>query len=759
MTGRTPEEIYASRTWRLPFVVAIAVLILTGALAVRQYVRFTEASASVDHAYAVIHTLDLLIQRLVDAETAYRGYLLTGDRAFLQPHEGVQADTARLLAALRELLSTAPAPRSIPDDLSLAATAKVAEMQEVISAFEAGERTQAIGRVASGDGRRIMDEVRRIGSKVRQSEAELVEQRTSQANQAARAAQAFSAATVVATLLLSVAAFSVNRSFERRRQAFTIETVARAHAEREAARSASGLLLSEQFRESLLENTGDCVVVIDPDGAIGAMNGPGCRLMGLTPAGDWQQAGWAALWPDDGQAATAALAAAIQHGQGRFTARRSDSRGSTRWWEVIITPVRDEHAAVVRLVAIARDITAQKRADAERTELLASERAARAEAERAARMKDDFVSTLSHELRTPLNAILGWVSVLRRDQQPETLSRAIEVIDRNSRRQSQMIDDLLDVGRIVSGKLRLDVHRMELAPVVEDASLAVQPAADARGVRLVTVFGSAAMVLGDPVRLQQIAWNLLSNAIKFTPRGGRVQTTISKVNSQVVLEVVDTGVGIDAALLPHIFQRFRQADAPSASRQGGLGLGLAIVKNLVEMHGGTVEAASDGPGAGSRFTVRLPMAPAGAHRDAGDLTGPAAGAFIALLDGLEILIVEDEADAREIVDRLLSDAGATVVATRTAVEALQRLREGRVPHAILSDIGMADLDGYEFIQRVRRMGGALSSVPAVALTALARLEDRKRALMAGYHTHLAKPVDPSELIATLATLTGRTGRA
>ena len=265
-------------------------------------------------------------------------------------------------------------------------------------------------------------------------------------------------------------------------------------------------------------------------------------------------------------------------------------------------------------MTVSRDITEQKRAEQERALLLASERAARSEAERAARMKDDFVSTLSHELRTPLNAILGWIGVLKQQQQsPETLAKAIDVIDRNSRRQSQMVDDLLDVSRIMSGKLRLDVQRLDVASVIEEAVASAQPAADAKGVRLVKVLGSAAIVQGDPGRLQQVVWNLVSNAIKFTPRGGLVQVTLRKVNSHIHVQVSDSGQGIRADVLPHVFQRFRQGDASATRHHGGLGLGLAIVKNLVEMHGGSVEAASEGEGLGSVFTVRLPLALAGAR--------------------------------------------------------------------------------------------------------------------------------------------------
>ena len=434
-------------------------------------------------------------------------------------------------------------------------------------------------------------------------------------------------------------------------------------------------------------------------------------------------------------------------------------KGTPKWWDVIVTPIRDDAGSVQQLVTVSRDISEQKRAEQERALLLASERTARSEAERAARMKDDFVSTLSHELRTPLNAILGWIGVLKQQQSPETLAKAIDVIDRNSRRQSQMVDDLLDMSRIMSGKLRLDVQRLDAASVIEEALASAQPAADAKGVRLVKLLGSAAIVQGDPGRLQQIVWNLVSNAIKFTPRGGMVQVTVRKVDSHIHIQVSDSGQGIRADVLPHVFQRFRQGDGSATRHHGGLGLGLAIVKNLVEMHGGSVEASSEGDGHGSVFTVRLPLAMATSVPESrADTPDLFQGPLSELLDGLQVLVVDDEEDARDVVQRLLEEAGANVKTAETAGEALTIIDEGLAPDIILSDIGMPDQDGYDFMRRVRSMSGDISEVPAAALTALARVEDRKRALMAGYQTHLAKPVDPSELVAMVASLTGRTGR-
>ncbi|MGE0363531.1 MAG: CHASE3 domain-containing protein [Vicinamibacterales bacterium] len=745
-----------SRAWRWPLVAAIAVVTMLSALATRQYLLFLAASAQVDRTYEVVLAIDGVLDRLVDAETGQRGYLLTANREFLRPYNGADADVQGRLAALAPLVADNPARLRALGELTALARQRLEEMAGVLEHFEAGDRAGAIARLNEGFGRRLMDDNRARAAEMRASEESLLAARGDQARFARRAAVAYGLSTVAVVTLLATLGVVLTRQFERRRRALADETVARVRAEADARVRAAELRRSEDFNRRLLDNTGDCVAVLELDGRVVLMNAPGLRLMELAEDGDWRHEPWPAIWGPHRALAESALARAGAAQEARFTADRRLPSGATQWWDVVVTAVKDEGDAPTRLVVICHDVSEHKRAEEERAQLLASERSARSEAERAARLKDDFVATLSHELRTPLNAILGWVGVLRRDQRPDTLATAIEVIDRNSRRQSQMIDDLLDIGRIISGKLRLDVQRVDLATVIEEAVTSAQPAADAKGVRLVQVLGSAALIEGDPGRLQQVVWNLVSNAIKFTPKGGRVQVTLRKVQSQVEITVSDTGIGIAADLLPHVFQRFRQGD-PAGGRHGGLGLGLAITRNLVEMHGGVVTGASDGEGRGSTFTVRLPLALS--HRPEPGAPAPAMPAQLSdLLRGVRVLVLDDEPDAREILRRLLEDAGAEVVVTARAQDALDVLH-ATPPDVIVSDIGMPDHDGYEFIQQVRRLDGPVSAVPAAALTALARLEDRKRALLAGFQTHLAKPVDPAELVAMVASLSGRTGRA
>ncbi len=426
-----------------------------------------------------------------------------------------------------------------------------------------------------------------------------------------------------------------------------------------------------------------------------------------------------------------------------------------------VSPIRNEAGEIIGASKIGRDITAEKRSQEERERLLEVAHSAKAEAEAANRIKDEFLATLSHELRTPLNAILGWARILRTGpMEPEDLQEGLEAIDRNAKMQAQIVEDLLDISRIISGNLRLDVQRVNVAEVIDAAIAAVAPAAEAKGVRLKKVLDPlAGRVSGDPARLQQIVWNLLTNAVKFTPKGGRVQVLLERVNSHVEISVIDSGVGIRPEFLPYVFERFRQADSSTTRRHGGLGLGLAIVKHLAELHGGTVRAKSPGEGQGSTFVLSLPITVV--HEAPPQKVRPKEHESEEFdcsdkpLSGVKVLVLDDEPDARQLVGRVLRDCGAEVAVAESAGEAI-RLVESFRPDIVVSDIGMPEQDGYGFIRQVRGRLAA-KTLPAVALTAFARSEDRKRALLAGFQTHVAKPVDPAELVAVIASLVERTG--
>jgi PAS domain S-box-containing protein len=408
----------------------------------------------------------------------------------------------------------------------------------------------------------------------------------------------------------------------------------------------------------------------------------------------------------------------------------------------------------------ARLYEAAQQAAEERKILLDSERSARAEAERTSQMKDEFLATLSHELRTPLTAILGWAQVLRRGSRDEAdLHRGLQTIERNARAQAQLIEDLLDMSRITSGKVLLDMQTLSPLTVVDAAIETVRPAADAKSIKIERDFHSTGQVAADPSRLQQVIWNLLTNAIKFTPKGGALRVAVSEAEGHVAITVADTGIGIRPEFLAHVFERFRQADSTTTRRHGGLGLGLSIVKHLVEQHGGTVSVSSKGEGHGASFTVSLPLAttPSSSARQsrvqAAQLpTLPPAPAEGGLRDlsGMRVLVVDDEIDARDLIKRILSDCNAIVMTAANAAEAL-RLVESERPGLLVSDIGMPDVDGFELLAQVRALGAERGgAVPAIALTAFARSEDRLRALECGFRDHVSKPVEPAELVRAVA---------
>ncbi len=385
-----------------------------------------------------------------------------------------------------------------------------------------------------------------------------------------------------------------------------------------------------------------------------------------------------------------------------------------------------------------------------------------AEAQSANRMKDEFLAVLSHELRTPLNAIVGYARLLRGGiLGPDKIERALETLERNATSLTQIVEDVLDVSRIISGKIRFDVQPVNLPLVIDNAVATVQPAADAKGVRVQTIVDPrVAPIAGDPDRLQQVTWNLLSNAVKFTPRGGRVQVRLERVNSHVEIIVSDTGAGIRADFLPYVFERFRQGDAGTTRKTGGLGLGLAIVRHIVEMHGGTVEAQSPGEGQGSTFRVRLPIMIVQHDAREPRRQHPAAetrGALKELgdLHGVRVTAVDDEPDALALLRVVLETAGATVSTFSSPAAALESLATD-IPDALVIDIGMPEMDGFELIERIRNSADArVRDVPAAALTAFARSEDRTKALRSGFEMHLAKPVDPGELVASVVTLVRR----
>jgi PAS domain S-box-containing protein len=529
----------------------------------------------------------------------------------------------------------------------------------------------------------------------------------------------------------------------------------------------------ERFR-LLVEGVSEyAIFMLDPNGRVATWNTGAQRIKGYTAAEIIGQH-FSIFYPTEARDSgwpEHELEVAAEKGSLTDTGWRLRKDGTTFWGNVTLTALRDDTGKLIGYAKLTRDLTEARRIETmestsqQREEMLDAERSARMAAQRATRLKDEFLATLSHELRTPLSAILGWTQVLLRGatpRGPDEQKRAIEVIDRNARAQVQLIDDLLDLSRIMTGKLRLDLHQVSFSSVVEAAVDSAKPAADAKGIRLKAIMGAGQDVVNaDGGRLQQVVWNLLTNAIKFTPKGGQVQVLLQRVNSHLELNVSDTGIGIPPNYLPRVFDRFSQKDTSTTRSFGGLGLGLAICKQLVELHGGVITAASEGEGKGATFSVHLPLSivqlgEKGAQRSHPTTEAQQPGEMLSLprLDGVLVFAVDDEPDARELLRTVLEDQGAKVTSFASAEDALAALKTVK-PTVLLCDVGMPTMDGYQLIRKLRAEEPRSERIPALALTAFARGEDRKRSLIAGYQAHLAKPFDVGELILVIADLVGR----
>ena len=514
----------------------------------------------------------------------------------------------------------------------------------------------------------------------------------------------------------------------------------------------AGLLLA-----AIVGSSDDAIVSKSLRGIITSWNAGATRIFGYTPE---EAIGQSVLMlvPQDRKDEEPKILARLGRGErvDHFETIRVRKNGEHFPVSLTISPVRNAHGQIIGASKIARDITELKRISDEREQLLESERTARSQAEHANRMKDEFLATVSHELRTPLNAIVSWTQLLREaGGLSRESSQGIDVIERNARMQAQLIDDLLDLGRIASGKMALDVEWIDIAAIAREALASVQHAAEAKQITIKTILNEVrGGMMGDKRRLLQVLWNLLTNAIKFTPSKGKVVLSVARINSHVEIAVSDNGRGIAADFLPHVFERFRQADASTTRQSGGLGIGLALVKQLVEMHGGDVRGESAGLNQGATFTISLPVLVA-RNLSAPDERGqPLATApdpaNMEELAGIRVLAVDDDLDSLEALARILTNRHADVKTAASTAQALELFASFR-PNVVLSDIGMPGQDGYEFVRRLRQLPGG-AAVPAAALTALARSEDRMRALQAGFQTHIAKPVAPAELVAVVRSL-------
>jgi PAS domain S-box-containing protein len=528
---------------------------------------------------------------------------------------------------------------------------------------------------------------------------------------------------------------------------------------------------------AIVASSDDAIIGKDLNGIITSWNFGAERIFGYTPE-EMIGTSILRLIPSDRQDEEEEILSHIRRGErfDHFETIRIAKDGRQLNLSITVSPIKDSAGHVVGASKVARDITERKKVEAalrkateeaeaanrERLLLLDSEREALSQAERASRIKDEFLATLSHELRTPLNAVLGWVSLLQRGGlQAEERKTGLDTIERNARVQAQIIEDLLDLSGIISGKVRLDVQRVDLPNVLNDSIETVRPTAEAKGIRLQALVDPfAGPISGDPSRLKQVFWNLLSNAIKFTSKEGKVQVLLERVDSHLEVAVIDTGEGIAPEFLPYVFDRFQQADPSTTRRHGGLGLGLAIVKQLVELHGGNVGVKSGGIGQGATFIVQLPLRalyvePAKGRRHPRAAPHQSEPLPEVSLANVHVLVVDDDSDARDLTQRLLRLAGATVSMASSASEAMERILAER-PDVLVCDIGMPAEDGYTFIRRLRSIEETQgSALPAVALSAYARSDDRTKAIRSGFQNHLAKPVEPAELLAVISSLANR----
>jgi PAS domain S-box-containing protein len=520
--------------------------------------------------------------------------------------------------------------------------------------------------------------------------------------------------------------------------------------------------LAQQYLAAIVQNADDAIIAKNLDGTIVSWNPAAERIFGYT-AEEMVGQSIMRLIPPELVEEERDILDRLRRGQrvDHFETTRITKSGKSIRVSLTVSPIRNDDGTIIGASKIARDITEKKLSQEREFEALEEARRARQEAEAASRMKDEFLATVSHELRTPLTSIVGWVRMLRSGNLPaDKVQQALEVIDRNVRSQAQLIEDLLDISRITMGKLRLDVRPVQPASVINAALESLRFTADARQIRVQTVLDShAGPVAGDFERLQQVVWNLLSNAIKFTPKGGRVQVVLERVNSHIEIRVADNGSGITPEFLPYIFDRFSQAEGSTTRSFSGIGMGLAISRAITELHGGSIAASSEGPGKGATFTVSLPVMPVSKHEIQSERIHPKAWTDVSVecppeITGLKVLVVDDDSDTCDMIRSVLEQCGGEVKTAGGLNDAMDAFRSWS-PAVIISDIGLPEFDGYELIRRIRddeRPRG--TKTPAIALTAFARIEDRVKALAAGYQMHVAKPVEPAELLTIVSSVAG-----
>ncbi len=770
------------------FALALLPLVIIVVASFRNMSALLEAAQLIRHTQDVKVSLGNLLAHVTDAQNGMRGFVITGNETFLEPYHKAVAIIDQDVADLQSLIASNAEQGSRLD----AVKSIVSDQLDYLSRTVAVRRTDGFDaaqhRVLTEYGKKKMEAVRVMVSEMNNAESQLLQQRQATMDAHTRdTSLVLSSGALMGFVLALSASISISRELRKRRKVESelrrayddlderikqrtqeledVNVVLRQEAlERQRAQE---LLRQsdERLRHALTAGrlgTWDWEIATDRVTTYG-------HLLPLFGLADDQFSGkrgdFIGSMHDEDRPRVEQLLQQSLRGEIEYD---TDFRvvwpdNSVHWLMGKGVVSKSDDGVPRHMIGVNMEITELKNAQHERERLLLNEKDLRARAEAANRLKDEFLATVSHELRTPLNAILGWTTLLRKGQLDDRgIDKALETVERNARSQTKLIEDLLDISRITTGHLKLEVQSLDLPAVIRAALESLHPAAEARQIKLQALVDNAAgPVWGDPQRMQQIVWNLLSNAIKFTPKGGQVQVRLERANSYVELAVSDTGQGISENFLPHVFERFKQEDASSKRKHGGLGIGLAIVRQLVELHGGQVTAESAGEGKGATFRVVLPIMLArrkSVHEDQRPATPASVGARSEqhLLSGLRVLAVDDEADARELLAELLTANGVDVRVAASGVDALATLKQWR-PDVLISDIGMPDMDGYELLRELRfkENKDKHTRLPALALTAYASAEDRMRALQSGFQMHIAKPVDPEELTTVLASLAGR----
>jgi PAS domain S-box-containing protein len=762
----TPEK-YAL----LAFLMGLALLIGLSVISYRSLNDLTQTADEVTNTHLVMSKLEEVLSDFKDVVSGYRGYVLRGKDSYLNIYFEGRQNVDLEFQELRNMTADNPRQRLKLDEIERLKQQILRLSEEIVETRRTQGFDSALAMLERDQGQPLMDEIRQRAKEMETEENRLLRLREAAARSSARYTKmALAAGSLVGVLLTTLAILAVRSELGRRKRAEAALRQSNVELERRVAERTAELSGVTRRLQFALGGARLGAWSVDlpagrfwADDASKAMHGfePGQTI-------DTVEEAVINIHPEDQPVIAARFREAVQNlAELECEYRVIMPDGSEQWVAAsgqIIQSDLDEPQSF-KMFGIVQDITERKQAEDVRERLLNNEQAARQTAEEASRMKDEFLAVLSHELRSPLNAIVGYANLMRDGRyQPEETPRMLDIVLRNARTQEQLIADMLDVSRIITGKMGLNLGPVEPKAVIQSALDVARPAADAKRITFDAEFDpSVGAIIGDADRLQQAVWNLLSNAVKFTPAGGKVRVRLTRNASYIEIAVSDTGKGIKPEYLPHVFTRFSQEDYSTTRKYGGLGLGLSIVRHVAELHGGSVRAASEGEGRGATFVIRLPMRVglttelqyADSHKVASYAPHETARGEGLRLDSASVLLVDDDADTRQLLKRVLESHGAEVKTAASAAEALEMIAAGP-PDALVADIGMPDEDGYSLMRKIRRLPSSRGgTVPALALTAYARPEDRVRALTAGFQQFVAKPVKPDELAAVVAELTGR----